>query len=173
MICNIDIATLLRTKKFAEHWHGDQKYGELPYLSHLMDVYMLCENYNVTCKQLCLLHDVIEDTDANQEIVSKEFGNDMGRLVYLVSDEAGPNRKTRKEATNEKFTAIDPEDIIEVYALIVKAADRLANMLKCQNNPSLMRMYIREFPAFNKAVYRSHICNEIWGKLHKLYDMYK
>ena len=71
---NIDKATLLRTKRFAEKWHRGQMYGDLPYISHLMDVLIICTNYHFDIQQLALLHDVIEDTDATEEIVAKEFG---------------------------------------------------------------------------------------------------
>lgn len=172
---SIDRANLLKAKQFAEAWHGDQKYGDAPYLSHLTDVLIICLNYNLVVKQLCMLHDVLEDTKATIEMINHEFGTFMGRLVYLVSDEPGANRKLKKEATNKKLAAIDEEDEIEVYALIVKPADRLANMLRCikDKNYGLLKMYVREFPEFKKAVYREGICEEIWGRLFSIYDMYK
>lgn len=172
---SVDRAQLMRAKQFAEKWHGDQKYGDQPYLSHLTDVLILCLNYNLIVKQLCMLHDVLEDTECTQKIIAHEFGTFMGKLVHLVSDEPGANRKLKKEATNKKLAAIDEEDEIEVYALIVKPADRLANMLKCShnNNRGLMKMYVREFPEFKKAVYREDLCEEIWSRLFTLYDMHK
>jgi len=175
MMCNIDKATLLRTKEFVEKWHGNQMYGDFPYISHLMDVLIICTNYHFVIQQLALLHDVLEDTKVTQKIIGDEFGTFMGKLVYLVSDEPGANRKLKKEATNKKLAAIDEENEDGVFALIVKPADRLANMLKCSQNKNhgLMKMYVREFPEFKKAVYREDLCEEIWGRLFTLYDMYK
>jgi len=175
MMCNIDKSTLLRTKQFAEKYHGNQMYGDFPYISHLMDVLIICTNYHFEIQQLALLHDVIEDTKATEEIVSKEFGASVGKMCSLISDEPGANRKIKKELTYKKLTTLDEEDYDEVKVLIVKAADRLANMLNCikTNNRGLIKMYIKEFPEFKKAVYREGICEEIWGRLFTLYDMYK
>jgi len=173
---SLNRAELIRAKLFAEKWHGDQKYGEFPYLSHLTDVLIICLSYNnLIIHQLCMLHDVIEDTECTRDDISKEFGTFMGKLVYLVSDEPGANRKLKKEATNKKLAAIDDEDEIDVIALIVKAADRLANMNRCaqNNNRGLLKMYVKEYPEFKKAVYRECICDEIWDQLFNLYDTYK
>ena len=150
-------------------------YGKDPYLSHLFDVLLNVMNYNLIAQELALFHDLFEDTECTEEEMSKEFGTVMTRLVRLTSDEPGVNRKLRKEATNKKLAAIDDEDDIEVYALIVKAADRLANMLKCaiNGNHGLMKMYIKEYPEFKKAVYRTHICPEIWNRIFAIYDQYK
>ena len=110
-----------------------------------------CHDYDRTCQILCLLHDILEDTKITKDELINEFGLYITNLICKISDESGNNRKIRKELTNKKLSLLDEEDISNKYVLIVKAADRLANMIRSVNNPSLMRMYIREFPEFNKA----------------------
>ena len=55
-------------------------------------------------------------------------------------------------------------------ALVVKAADRLANMRAClaDKKEDLLAVYREEFPAFQQAVYRPGLCDAIWTALAEL-----
>ena len=62
----------------------------------------------------------------------------------------------------------------ELIALIIKPADRLANMrrsLKERNR--IFKTYYKEYKDFRKAVYRDKVADAIWLELDKLYEEYK
>lgn len=151
-----------RARNFALKYHGDQKYGpNLPYIYHLESVVNILAEYKPETQVVGYLHDVIEDTKATEEIIQKEFGDFVAECVYLVSDEPGPNRKARKERTHKKLKAVTKE---YESVLIVKAADRLANISASiiWNQESLFEMYVKEMVDFRGAVYRLNLCDEIW-----------
>ena len=55
-------------------------------------------------------------------------------------------------------------------ALIVKTADRLANIQSCIDDglSDFLEIYINEHPVFQDAVYREGLCVDIWQKLQGL-----
>jgi len=58
----------------------------------------------------------------------------------------------------------------EELALLVKAADRLANMRACvrSKNKDFLKMYIEENKVFKEAAYRPDLCDEIWEEINKI-----
>ena len=111
------------------------------------------------------LHDVIEDTPATRGDVEQVFGSMIAGWVALVTDEPGANRRERKTKTNTKLAAVDGG--ADGYALIVKAADRLANLRESAKggDGSKLDMYRREHVAFLTAVYRPGLCDELWREM--------
>jgi len=167
---------IMEANEFAIKMHKGQMYGEgLPYHYHLTDVWILCSNYDYETQILALLHDVIEDTEATEETVADKFGIKMGEMCSMISDEPGANRKIRKEATHKKLAALDDEVNKDIRVLVVKTADRLANMRRSvlDNNRGLIKMYIREYPEFHKAVYRNGLVENMWSELFNIYHEYK
>lgn len=158
-----------KARGFADRHHGEQMYGEEPYTAHLDAVATLCAPYGEEAVMLAYLHDVVEDTPVTVEALADAFGEDMARWVSLLSDEPAPNRKARKEASHRKLAAIDGSGP-DAIALIVKAADRLANMRQCtaDRNERLLGMYLREYPAFRQATYRPQLADELWRELEEL-----
>jgi (p)ppGpp synthase/HD superfamily hydrolase len=55
-------------------------------------------------------------------------------------------------------------------ALLVKAADRLANMQSCitDNKERLLAIYRKEHLFFQKAAFRPGLCDELWDQLDGL-----
>lgn len=148
-----------RAREFAITHHGDQKYGDQPYLVHLEEVATIvgehAEAETVTeAIATAYLHDVVEDTAATEDHVRDEFGTVVAYSVGLVSDESGPNRKMRKRATYMKLR--DARGTTDLIALLVKLADRVANVRSCvrEGKNDLLKMYKREHEAFRLAVYR-------------------
>ena len=68
------------------------------------------------------------------------------------------NRRERKARTNAKLAAVSADD---AAALLVKAADRLANLRASAGGGagSKLDMYRREHPTFRAAVYRPGLCD--------------
>ena len=156
-----------RARKFALKSHGQQKYGNLPYSTHLDAVAKLTKNYDKTAQMIAYLHDVVEDTPTTVQEIKEIFGPLVSECVQILTDEPGKNRKERKEKTYAKMAQVKSEHKL---ALIVKAADRLANLRCCTKNKNerLLATYKEEQAAFRKAVYRKGLCDEFWQEIEEL-----
>ena len=155
-----------KARDYAIAAHGEQKYGDKPYIHHLEAVVKILEPYGNGAKLIGYLHDVAEDTHISIKEIEKEFGPFVAACVAMLSDEPGANRKERKSKTYEKMSKVAGK---EELALVVKAADRLANIEACisDKNMSLLSMYQNEHEAFSKAVYRQGLCDDIWKRINK------
>ncbi len=153
-----------KAREFAIERHGKQKYGDSPYSVHLDEVASIASEFGDAAAIIAYLHDVVEDTDTTILEIESLFGALVSQCVAILTDEPGSNRKERKAKTYEKMSKVSGE--LEL-ALIVKAADRLANFRACvaQKNNSLLSMYKREHPVFKEAVYRSNLCESIWQEM--------
>jgi (p)ppGpp synthase/HD superfamily hydrolase len=156
-----------RARQFAVERHGDQKYGDLPYWVHLDRVATLARDYGSDAVVIAYLHDVVEDTATTLDEIAAEFGSFVSRCVHVVTDEPGADRRERKARTYRKMAQVDGE--LEV-ALIVKAADRLANLRACTSsgNERLLAVYRREQPVFRDAVFRPDLCDPLWREIELL-----
>ena len=87
--------------------------------------------------------------------------------VSLLSDEPGKNRKQRKERTYKKLATVTAD--LELV-LIVKVADRLANVRTCIDfdKKKLLKMYRDEQSVFRTSAYRPALCDELWSELDLL-----
>lgn len=158
---------LNKAKAFAMKAHGEQKYGDEPYIVHLEAVVANLESYGEKAQIIGYLHDVIEDTEVGYQDVKNVFGDLIANCVAIVTDEEGQNRKERKARTYKKMSKVTGE--LEL-ALIVKAADRLANIRACvkDGNERLLSMYKGEHPVFRSSVYREGLCEDIWHDIERL-----
>jgi guanosine-3',5'-bis(diphosphate) 3'-pyrophosphohydrolase len=156
-----------RARSFAIAAHGEQTYGDKPYACHLDAVAALAAPYGDVAVVVAYLHDTVEDTTASIQDIDTAFGAAVAACVSLLTDEAGVNRKERKAKTYAKLADAGGE--LEV-ALIVKAADRLANVRACVqgHRSDLLKLYRREHQAFRQAVYREQLCDPIWNELDHL-----
>ncbi len=147
--------------------HGDQQYGHQPYVAHLDAVAALLEAYGDVAVVIAYLHDVVEDTDVTMTDVEVEFGNFVASCVAILTDEPGVDRKERKSGTYAKMAGVSGG--LEL-ALVVKAADRLANVRACvaDKNVRLLGVYRSEHEVFRRSVYREGLCDELWGELDSL-----
>jgi (p)ppGpp synthase/HD superfamily hydrolase len=161
------LETLTLARSFAIAAHGDQMYGDQPYAFHLDAVVTLLAPFGDQAQIAGYLHDVVEDTDVSVDKLREEFGDRIADCVALVTDEKGVNRKERKARTNAKLSAVSS---VNEIALIVKAADRLANlrMSARSGSDSKLDMYRREHLAFRQAVYRSGLCDELWQEMDRV-----
>ena len=158
-----------KAKNFAVKAHGEQKYGEYFYIVHLHAVADILKPYGDIAMAIGYLHDVIEDTPVSKAEIESEFGSFIAECVGILSDEPGHNRKERKAKTYSKMEKVALEFNL---ALVVKAADRLANIKSCQEHQclSLFEMYRRERDAFKTAVYRPGLCDELWYKIEAVFS---
>jgi len=155
-------------RELARQAHLGQLYGNEPYIVHLDEVAKIVYKYANVARVVAYLHDILEDTQITDKDIGRWFDEKVLRNVQLCTDEPGGNRKTRKLRTNLKLSnaKLPKHDV----GLIVKAADRLANVRRCvMNNPDLLSMYAGEYPEFKKAAYRPGLCDEIWADLDGIF----
>lgn len=153
---------------FAWAAHNEQKYGQQSYVTgHLVEVIQVLHRFGFTedlhpeLMAAAWLHDVLEDTSITEITLQQVFPRRVCFLVKAVTDEPGPNRKARKAATYTKIRAAGRD------AVIIKLADRIANMEASQmNNYELYQMYMKERPAFTDALYcKGDDLENMWGHL--------
>jgi (p)ppGpp synthase/HD superfamily hydrolase len=154
-------------RTFAIAAHGKQQYGNHPYVVHLDAVAAIAAAYGEMAQTVAYLHDVVEDTPITLEEVRTHFGELVAGCVALLTDEAGATRKERKAKTYAKLAKVYGSLQL---ALIVKAADRLANVQACiaDNKQDLLAVYRAEHVIFRPAAYRPGLCDEIWQQLDQL-----
>ena len=118
---------------YKAHRNQKRKTGE-PYIIHPIAVARILTDIKVDSATLsaALLHDTIEDTAADWEMVSVKFGTAVANLVDGVTklntklDNVVYNSKTDIQASNVRKMFIALSDDIRV--IFIKLADRLHNM---------------------------------------------
>ncbi len=164
------MTTVNDAKTLAENAHRGQKYGSKPYMYHVSQVVALAQPYGEAATILAYLHDVVEDTSVSLENIENQFGSEVAKSLLVLTDPDIKDRQQRKEQSHQKLAMVDPLSE-QRWALIVKAADRLANTQACiaDNYCKKIDMYRSEYPAFKKAAYRPNLCDELWTKLDEAY----
>ena len=156
-----------QARKFALAAHGEQRYGEHPYSYHLDAVAEIAEAYGEEATVVAYLHDTVEDTDVTLAEIDSQFGANVAACIALLTDEPGANRKERKAKTYAKLARVTgPSEL----ALIVKTADRLANVRACvkDRKSDLWAVYRSEHSSFKQAAYRPAMCDPLWAELDQL-----
>ncbi|MFD6401682.1 HD domain-containing protein [Nocardia sp. NPDC060249] len=132
----------IEAREFALAAHGDQRYGDHPYVTHLAAVRGVLDDfgYGGELALAAWLHDVVEDTPVTAEDVELRFGREVLDLVWAVTG-IGPDRKARNRDAYNKIAA-------HPKAVILKLADRTANAEASPPASSWMGMYRTEHPTF-------------------------
>lgn len=156
---------ITKARELATKNHKDQLYDkDLPYMYHVYMVVKIVESYGEDAQVLGFLHDVVEDTDVELCEIEEEFGRFISTCVDILTDEPGKTRKDSKLPTYKKVTFFTSDTDKYNVALIVKAADRLANIMNGKKND----MYKREHEEFKNTYYKPGLCDEIWEWIEKI-----
>ncbi|MCA9637311.1 MAG: HD domain-containing protein [Myxococcales bacterium] len=161
-------------RDFALAAHGDQRYGERPYAAHLEAVVAIvaslpADDDAAALAAVAWLHDVLEDTQTTAEALRERFGEVIAAAVAHLSDPPGASRRERKALLHRRLAGLEHEPASERLALIVKAADRLANArASAADNPRLLAMYRGEHGELRAAALRPGLCDPIWAELDAL-----
>jgi RelA/SpoT family (p)ppGpp synthetase len=118
-----------------------------PYFTHPYEVAMIVASEfpldDITVIS-ALLHDVIEDTDFNLELIAKEFGKEIAEIVDGVTKISGIF-KGQEITKAENFRKLLLSMVKDVRVIFVKFADRLHNMRTLEFvNPEKQRRIAQE-----------------------------
>lgn len=153
-------SAIAEARDYAISMHGSQMYGVHPYSHHLDAVAQALAPYGLEAQVVGYLHDVVEDTPATIGEVRFRFGDAVAACVALLTDEPGESRNERKAKTYAKLAEVTgPEEL----ALVVKVADRLANVRACVADAKhdLLGVYRGEHEAFRAAAFRAGRCDDL------------
>ncbi len=153
-----------KAREFAARAHAQQKYGDAPYMTHVEAVVELLKPYGPDAVVVGYLHDVLEETNTNINEIETEFGTLVAKCLELLRDDPRESRRIRKSKANARLRLVTGR---EELALIVSAADRLANMQACNvaRDVKRLKMYLREWDDFEIAVFRPGVCDDLWAAL--------
>jgi (p)ppGpp synthase/HD superfamily hydrolase len=156
-------------RDFAAAAHGSQENAGEPLLAHLDEVAVLVRAYGELHQTVAYLHHIIEDSDVPLEEIRQSFGQEVADYVGLLAGPPNPDPVERRRLTYAGLAKISPEDP-QAVALIVKVADRLANVQDCfiKEDRGRMRKYRRDHRDFRAAVYRPGLAVPLWDELTEL-----
>jgi (p)ppGpp synthase/HD superfamily hydrolase len=104
----------------ASHWHEGQtrETGGIPFVTHPVEVACLLHEagYSDDVVAAGVLHDVIEETDANQRELEERFGSNVADLVAAVSDDPSIDDEARRKAALREQVAQAGESAVAVFA---------------------------------------------------------
>jgi guanosine-3',5'-bis(diphosphate) 3'-pyrophosphohydrolase len=126
-----DLDLLRRAYIYSAKAHKDQvrASGE-PYLIHPLSVAAILADMkmDVATVSTGLLHDVVEDTLASTDDISKVFGEEVANLVDGVTKISNLGKKSKEEAQAENLRKMILAMTSDIRVVLVKLADRLHNM---------------------------------------------
>jgi GTP pyrophosphokinase len=123
---------------------GQVRLSGEPYLSHPLEVAGILSDMklDITSVVAGLLHDVIEDTNANPEEVEALFGPDVRHIVSGVTKLSSlsfhSSRARQAESLRKMFLAMADD----IRVILIKLADRLHNMRTLQFHKPNKRLEI-------------------------------
>ncbi len=145
---SVDEALIAKSWDFCLEAHkNDLRASGEPYYTHPFEVAMIVANEipldDVTVVS-SLLHDVVEDTEFNLEILAKEFGTEVAEIVDGVTKISGIF-KGQEITQAENYRKLLLSMVKDVRVILVKFADRLHNMRTLQYvNPDKQRRIAQE-----------------------------
>lgn len=119
-----------RAYQFAKHHHQDQlRLSGEPYFNHVFETALILSQIGLdpTTISAGLLHDIIEDTEATQEDIKKEFGSEILFLVEGVT-KLGKIKYRGVERHVESLRKLFIATSQDIRVLIIKLCDRVHNM---------------------------------------------
>ena len=174
MRSKIKYSDVERARIFAERYHtGHQEHGaQSSIMYHLEDVRAALGGFGFSQEVFpklhiaAYLHDILEDTSCKQSEITEEFGSEVSDLVFRVTDEPGSNRVERKRLTYPKIAP-------SYLAVVLKLADRIANMQRSIvhrfEESKYIREYIEEYPEFRGTLKTPDTDpEEMWNHLDRL-----
>ena len=127
----VDTKLIMKAYNYAVEHHGEQKRrsGE-PYIIHPLNVAYILAGVGLDEATICaaLLHDVVEDTDATDADLRREFGDEIADMVAGVTKLETMQFTTVEEQQVEDYRKMFLAMGKDIRVIILKIADRLHNM---------------------------------------------
>lgn len=127
----VDTKLIMKAYNYAVEHHGEQKRrsGE-PYIIHPLNVAYILAGVGLDEATICaaLLHDVVEDTDATDADLRKDFGDEIADMVAGVTKLEAMQFTTVEEQQVEDYRKMFLAMGKDIRVIILKIADRLHNM---------------------------------------------
>ena len=126
-----DLDVLRRAYFFSARAHkGQTRASGEPYLVHPLEVANILADMQLDEISVAtgLLHDVVEDTLVEPEIIKKYFGEEIAHLVDGLTKIAQISNQSKEEQQAENVRKMLLAMVDDVRVVLVKLADRLHNM---------------------------------------------
>jgi GTP diphosphokinase / guanosine-3',5'-bis(diphosphate) 3'-diphosphatase len=128
---DVDRDLLRRAFSFAARAHeGQQRRSGEEFVNHPFGVAQILTELHLDEQTIAaaLLHDVVEDTEADLKAVREEFGDDVARLVDGVTKLTRIQFQSREHAEAENYRKLIVAMAQDVRVILIKLADRLHNL---------------------------------------------
>jgi (p)ppGpp synthase/HD superfamily hydrolase len=137
----------MSARSFAITAHGDQQYGDRPYVEHLDAVAAVVSGWGMPddLVNAAYLHDVLEDTATAHHEIIDPFGWAVFDIVYACTAEP---LLTREQAMASIYRKV----ALNGNAALVKLADRIANVEASEPGSRHAVRYLSEHRAFSAAL---------------------
>lgn len=127
----VDSKLIMKAYNYAVEHHGDQRRlsGE-PYIIHPINVAYILAGVGLDEATICaaLLHDVVEDTDATDADLRRDFGDEIADMVAGVTKLGTVQFTSVEEQQAEDYRKMFLAMGKDIRVIIIKLADRLHNM---------------------------------------------
>jgi GTP pyrophosphokinase len=128
---SVDSDLIQRAYDYSFKMHAGQtrKSGQ-PYVVHPVSVAGIIADLRLDAASVCagLLHDVVEDTLATTDDITKEFGVEVSELVDGVTKLSKINFTSKEDRQAENFRKMVVAMARDIRVLLIKLCDRLDNM---------------------------------------------
>jgi guanosine-3',5'-bis(diphosphate) 3'-pyrophosphohydrolase len=117
--------------QFADKAHaGQQRHSGDPYITHPLAVAKILAQMRMDSQTLivAILHDIIEDTSIEKNVLTSTFGSEIAELVDGMSKLTQIQFPSRAEAQAENFRKMLLAMAKDIRIILIKLADRLHNM---------------------------------------------
>lgn len=132
------LALIEKAYQFAANAHeGQVRRSHSPYIEHCIEVVKILCDLRMDYETICagFLHDVIEDTQINIDVIKKEFSLNILLLVESVTKISSLKFSTNRERQIETLRKMLLAMAKDIRVIIIKLADRLHNMRTLKHMP--------------------------------------
>jgi GTP diphosphokinase / guanosine-3',5'-bis(diphosphate) 3'-diphosphatase len=127
----VDRDLIAKAFSFAAHAHeGQQRRSGEDFVLHPWGAAKICAQLQLDDITIAaaLLHDVVEDTEADLDDVRAEFGAEIAKLVEGVTKLTRVQFQSREQAEAENYRKLIVAMAEDVRVILIKLADRLHNL---------------------------------------------
>lgn len=156
---DINLSEVDRAYEYAKTAHlGQKRYSGEDYIVHPVEAarILLDLDPDLAALQACLMHDVSEDTPITVEQIKKEFGEDVGSLVWAMEKMAVIKVK-KEDLQTENWKKMFLAMAKDIRVVFIKLSDRLHNMRTLQFVPKEKQERIARETLFVHAAIASRL----------------